>query len=276
MDTPLGAYGLTVTGLELEPSWLVAVGPHAHEIRVRSRVEPAIDRPSAVDDEAADLHLRGGGRLTMARSSAIARFSFPGPCSALDVLHPFLAPAAALAQLWHGNEAIHAGAYVTPDGGGAVALLAGERGGKSTTLAELAVDHNVTVLADDLVVIESGAVHPGPRCIDVRADAPLGDRAGGVPVRGGVHRRVPLPPAAATPVPVAGVVVLDWSPRTELRELPMRSRLAALAAERMFGRQLAVQQGAAFELLTVPWARLTRPPGALGLQAAAKLLLSYP
>jgi hypothetical protein len=62
--------------------------------------------------------------------------------------------------LLRGYEALHAGAIVTPDGSGAIAITAASGGGKSTLLSEL-LGRGLALLADDVVVLESrGAEAP--------------------------------------------------------------------------------------------------------------------
>src|SRR5204862_5782827 len=126
---------------------------------------------ASLDGTAADLPLVGGGRLRMRRGDERAVFSFAELPPDEDLLHPYLAPAAALAHLWAGREALHGGAFATS--AGAVALFAEKDGGKSTTLAWLAAEHRLPVLADDLVVLRNGAVLSAPRCLDLRRSSSL-------------------------------------------------------------------------------------------------------
>ena len=124
-----------------------------------------------------------------------------------DLLHPYLSPAAALTHLWAGRTALHAGAVVLGDR--AVLLLGRTTDGKSTTLAWLAAERGLPVLADDLTIIDEGAILPGPRCIDLRAPSAeaFADRWNGRLVRSQTRWRVRLP---AVPAPKLVTAVSPW------------------------------------------------------------------
>lgn len=243
------------------------------------RIEVATDRrpgrqPSHLDEHEADLRLVGSGRLRMRRGNERALFSFVQVPSDEDLLHPYLAPAAALAQLWAGREALHGGAFATA--AGAVALFAEKRGGKSTTLAWLVAQHRVDVLCDDLVVIAGGSVLPGPRCLDLRPDSiPTSLRLDRVhAVRGMDRLRVPLQPTA-TVSPLVATVVLRWGPTTALTKVPPAERPQALLPQRMYRDRLAGDPGAILELIALPMMLLTRARGERGLREAAGVLIDY-
>jgi hypothetical protein len=239
-------------------------------------------RPSRVGDDSAEIRLLDGGLLTMTRGCEDAAFAFPSAPSAAELLHPYLAPAAALAQLWAGAEAIHAGAFAFA--GGAFLLLAGKEGGKSTTLGFLAHQHGLPVLADDLAVITDGMVLPGPRCIDMRRPTgpdpwpvPAGDPpvlSGGQTVRAGERRRLTLPPAP-TPLPVRGIVLLAWGDRVALTEPPAAERLRSLISQRMFRASVSADHHALLDIAALPTVRLERRRDADGLIGATSALLRY-
>jgi hypothetical protein len=110
-----------------------------------------------------------------------------------------------------GYEALHAGAVATKDG--ALAIAAASGGGKSTLLAELLGDDR-SLLADDIVVLESRAgaaplAHPGAPLMTVPAGIePL---PGPAIAAIGAETWVAVPTAREA-MPLAGLVVLNRSP----------------------------------------------------------------
>ena len=92
----------------------------------------------------------------------------PAPLSADELVHPFLAPAAALFAHWHGREGLHGGALAL--GGTAWGVIGDRLGGKSSLLAALAVS-GTDVVCDDVLVLDGREVYPGPRTVDLREDA---------------------------------------------------------------------------------------------------------
>ncbi|MGI8800556.1 MAG: hypothetical protein ACR2KV_00045 [Solirubrobacteraceae bacterium] len=267
----LGVYGLQIDGLTQAACWMQPLRGAAG-LAVELSTAAGHARSSRVDADNADIELRGGGRLVMHRGSGRAEFAFTDRPTAADLLHPYLAPAAALAQIWVGAEALHAGALAAP--AGAVLLLGGKEAGKSTTLAWLAVERRVAVLADDLAVLVAGAVLAGPRCLDIRpSDAFPGYGLGG-DVRRGDRLRLPLAPVASA-VPVAGVAVLRWAARIQIGRVPVRDRLGELLGQRMFRAHLAADLPAILDLAARPMITVARPRGAEGLAAAGDALLRY-
>lgn len=130
-----------------------------------------------------------------------------------------LLPFAALLQ---GLEVLHAGAVEL--GGGAVAVTAPSRGGKSTLLAAL-VARGAPLVADDVVAAERRGeevvVHPGPGVLSLRDDAPavLGQDAAAL---GRPDRR--LGPWRAVPraegvLPLRALCVLQRDPRATRLEV---------------------------------------------------------
>ena len=243
------------------------------------RVETARDADgnferSSLDETTAEVRLVGRGRLRMRRGDERAVFSFPELPPDEDLLHPYLAPAAALAHLWAGHEALHGGAFATP--AGAFALFADKEGGKSTTLAWLAVKHGLPVLSDDLVVLSSDAVLSGPRCLDLRRTPTLNglelDTAR--VVRSSERLRLTLPPTPSE-TPLIGSVVLRWGPRTRLDEPPAADRLRELLPHRMYGDRLRGDPSALLQVAALPMLIVTRPRGEEGLREAARALSDY-
>jgi hypothetical protein len=270
-----GVYGLKIVGLAGAEEWMQALPHRSPPLRVETARDaaPNFER-SALDGTAADLRLVGGGRLRMRRGDERAVFSFPELPPDEDLLHPYLAPAAALAHLWAGREALHGGAFATS--GGAVAVLAEKGGGKSTTLAWLAVQHRLPVLSDDLVVLRCGAVLSGPRCLDLRRTRMLNDLDLGTArvVRRSERLRLSLLPTPSE-TPLIGSVVLRWGPRTRLDEPAPAARLPELLPHRMYGDRLGGDPPALLQVAALPMLIVTRPRGEEGLREAALALSDY-
>lgn len=138
-------------------------------LEVHSRVTAASHAPSLLGAELASIALRGGARLLWRKGEQRVRFEGPEPIADDALLHPYLAPAAALLWMSAGAEALHGGVFDCGSGG---VLLLGEPGaGKSSTLEWLASRRSVSVIADDLAVVIDGEVLAGPRCIDLRGNS---------------------------------------------------------------------------------------------------------
>jgi hypothetical protein len=270
-----GAYGFVVHGLAGAREWLQPVPETASPLRIAvttdTRTLPARSR---LDEERADVRLVGGGRLRMRRGDERVRFSFREPRPDEEILHPFLAPAAALAHLWSGREALHGGAFETPIG--AVAVLAEKQGGKSTTLAWLASEHGAAILTDDLIILAEGAVLAGPRCLDLREPRllPRAGRGRGRVVRDDGRFRLSLPPAPDASILVA-TVVLSWGEQVRLREVPALERFRLLLPNRMYADRLEGDPSAILALAALPMLTLIRPRGSAGLRDATRALAAY-
>ena len=269
----VGAYGLRIEGLAEAAGLMQPVAADATPLAITSRICAGgadHERPSEVSWEHADVRLLHGGRLRMRRGLPEVEFALPAPLATHELLHPYLAPAAALAQLWDGNEALHAGGFVV--GNRAIVLLGDKERGKSTTLAWIAARYRLAVLADDLCIVADGAVLAGPRCLDVRSHPEI-DVGGGKPVRDD-RNRVTLGPAPAA-VPIAGIVHLDWADQPRLVPVPIEKRFGSLFEHRMFNVHLNVDPVGFLGLAAVPMLTLARPTGAAGLAAGVELLLEH-
>ena len=274
-QSALGAYGLKVVGLAGAEEWMQALPHRSPLLRVETARDAARNfERSSLDGTAADFRLVGGGRLRMRRGDERAVFSFPELPPDEDLLHPYLAPAAALAHLWSGREALHGGAFATS--AGAVALFAEKEGGKSTTLAWLAAKHRLPVISDDLVVLRSGVVLSGPRCLDLRRTRALNgvDLDTARVVRSSERLRLSLSPTPSE-TPLIGSVVLRWGLRTRLDEPAAAGRLRELLPHRMFGDRLGGDPPALLQVAALPMLIVTRPRGEGGLREAALALRDY-
>jgi hypothetical protein len=143
------------------------------------------------------------------------------PGEGADIVQPGVAHVALPELRAHGRVALHAAAIVVD--GVAWALIGTRKTGKST-LAYACHRAGVTVLTEDVLVLEGLRAFAGPRCLDLRVEVDGADV-----VRDERHR-VTLPPAPAE-APLAGVVYLRWEDeaRPALRPLGPGERLTWLA-----------------------------------------------
>jgi hypothetical protein len=262
----LGAFGLEITGLT-EPHLLNALPagadwPHVHVTR---QVQARPPRPSnAVGRGRADIALLDGDRALMDRVRRSATLFTTSPGDDGRMVHPFLSVVGAVFGWWLGRDVLHAGA-LSIDGRGWAVI--GEQGsGKSSLLAQLGATGE-TVMADDLVVLEDGAVLAGPRCVDLRTPA-LELIDPGRPtqaVRAGGRHRLLVDPAPLA-VPLRGWMFLSWGSRLRVQRLGPGERLRRLSRERSAGSGL-------LELARLPGWELERPRDSASLTGAAELVL---
>ena len=162
------------------------------------------------------------------RRGASVRFEVPHALRPDELVHPYLAPAAAVIGRWLGRESVHAGAFAVDDR--ALGIVGTREAGKSSTLAWLALA-GTEVLCDDLLVIDGRSTFTGPRSIDLREDAAARLGAGeAIGVTGARERwRLRLGPAGDRHV-LAGFVFLTWGDGVTVRSLGAGERLAAARA----------------------------------------------
>lgn len=211
-----------------------------------------------------------GGWLAVDRHPSRATFHLPGAPPDRDLVHPYLAPAAAIAARWAGRESFHAGAVLA--GGGAWVVLGDKESGKSTALAWLAAA-GLPVLADDLLVVDGEDAFAGPRCIDLReasaARLGTGEPLGVVGVR--ERWRVglgPVPPRA----PLRGWVTLAWGEDIGVDVLRGPERMLALMPFRSV-RVSPERPADLIALSELPVLRLRRPRRWERLDEAGRRLL---
>ncbi|MEU7586563.1 hypothetical protein AB0A95_09715 [Micromonospora sp. NPDC049230] len=248
-----GVYGLRVHGLdessELPPAEGGALGWPA--VRV-DQLDVPPPPPVPLDDRRSTRILADGRTLSVDRLRGTA--TFYGPPLAPDVLaHPYLAPVATTVNRWAGRETFHSGAFVLA--GRAWAVLGPRTAGKSSLLAALAA-RDVSVLTDDILVVDGVDAFAGPRCVDLRHPVP-GVALPARGVRAGDRLRVGLPPIAPH-VPLGGWLFPRWGDAVTLTRLPAAALLARLASRRSFG-QLPSDPGALLSLAALPAWELTRP-----------------
>ena len=231
---PAGTYGFRLEGVDGARDLLSAADPSwpRLSLEVTSDAIPAPERELA-DDERAEIRLRAGGWFEMDRAAGAVVFHLGHRPDAGALVHPYLAPAAAIAARWHGREGFHAGAIVAQDGDGRAWGIVGEKeAGKSSALATLALGGH-TVLTDDVLILDDGDVLAGPRCIDLRAE-PARRLGAGEPlgVVGARERwRLALAPAPARS-PLAGWVILEWGERFDAQQVSGSERLLTLVPHR--------------------------------------------
>jgi hypothetical protein len=223
----------------------------------------------AIGPQRATLTLHGGW-MTIEREPARVTFHLPAAPPPGDLVHPYLAPAAAVAARWAGRESFHAGAVVAD--GGAWVVLGDKESGKSTTLAHLAL-RGSDVVSDDLLVVDGEDVMAGPRCIDLRevsaAMLGAGDPLGVVGMR--ERWRLRLGPVAPH-VPLRGWIVLAWGDEVGVDALRGAERMLALLPFRSVQLTPGVPQHLV-DLSSLPTLRLRRPRRWDALDAAADRLL---
>jgi hypothetical protein len=252
----IGAYGIRLRGLEAAAELLVPVGGRAPAYVVESMVGRPPPGPEHVDGDHAELRLRSGGRVLIDRRGASARFEVPHPVRPDELVHPYLAPAAAVIGRWLGRESVHAGAFAVGDR--ALGVVGTREAGKSSTLAWLALA-GTEVLCDDLLVIDGRSTFTGPRSIDLREDAAARLGAGeAIGVTGARERwRLRLGRAGDRHW-LAGFVFLSWGDRVRVRTLGVAERLERLAPQRGVRRE-PVRHDAVLDLAALPAWEISRP-----------------
>jgi hypothetical protein len=266
----LGAYGIRLLGVDAAAELLCPVGADAPAYTLSTELGRAPSDHEYLSGERAELRLQSGGQILIDRSAGTMRFRVPHAVRPDELVHPYLAPAAAVIGRWGGKETVHAGAFAAGD---SVWALVGDRGaGKSSTLAWMA-HTGLDVLCDDMIVLDGAVPEVGPRTIDLRADAAAHMDAGeAIGVTGARERwRLRLGPVPAGR-PLAGWIFLAWGPEVAARRLGGAERLQRIAAQRGL-RLPPANPEVLLELSALPAWELTRPRTWSSLPASADLLL---
>jgi len=251
-----GAYGLRLSNVERARRFLVPARPAWPRVEVKRQLGTGASRQEWLTESQALLKLQTGGEIRLDRERGRATYVVPRRLRAAELVHPFLAPVAAVMAYWLGRECFHAGAFVA---GGRAWGIVGDRGiGKSTTIAELALA-GVPILGDDLLVVRGRTAYAGPRAVDLRRDAArqlgVGESLGVVGQR--ERWRLALP-ATKAEVPLGGWIFLAWGDRVELARVPASERLVRLHR----GRGINVpprNPDAMLDLASLPAWELRRP-----------------
>jgi hypothetical protein len=255
---PLGAYGLALDGVDAVASLLVPARPEWPRFEVMNTIG-RIDRVSdRLGEDRAEITLRSGGMLFLDRHEARATFLTPEPMSPDELVHPGLAPIAAVTARWFGRQSFHAGAFAT--GTDVWGVLAEREGGKSTTLAWLA-SRGHPIVCDDMLVLDGEDPFVGPRILDLRAEPAerlgLGDYRGQVGLR--ERWRVQLDEAPAK-LRFRGWVFLSWGDDIAVEPIRAGDRLPRLA-EHLGLRVPPARPDRLLELATLPGWEFRRPRG---------------
>ena len=267
---PLGAYGLRIAGLPDAGSLLAAASADWPLVDVTVEVGDLSVVDEHLDDDLGRLRLRTGGWLELQRDPGRARYVVPAPLTTDALVHPYLAPAAAVFAHWHGCEGVHGGALAID--GTAWGVVGDRFGGKSSLLAALAVS-GTEIVCDDVLVIDDGMAYSGPRTIDLREDAAAALEVGEpLPDTGARERwRLRLAPLDRQPT-LGGWVFTEWADELELRRLPASETLARIYRNRSI--TVPPKDPAAFlQLSSLPAWELRRPRSWASLPETLELLL---
>ena len=265
----LGAYGLRLGGLEGVASLLVPAEPEWPLLTIEHDTSDAVLDVESLTPTRAELRLRTGGFLVVDGPSATARFETPSPLTDDALVHPYLAPAAAVMAEWHGRSCAHAGAFVHA---GRVWAVLGEReAGKSSTLAWLASNGHA-VVTDDVLVLDGDTAFAGPRAIDLRQEAAeelgVGRNLGRLGNRD--RFRMELRPIESV-LPFGGWVALEWADRPAVDPMPASQLLETILRQRVL-RVAPAEPTAWLDLAGRRGWRFSRPRDWAALPAAIDLL----
>jgi hypothetical protein len=270
-EGPIGAYGLRLEGIGEARSLLSPADPSWPAFHIHSRVdEPPWRDFDVVTDSEAELMLKTGGEIRIVREPGDVIFSTERRVSDEALVHPYLAPVAAVAGYWFDRESFHAGSFVVD--GSAWAVLGEREAGKSTLLASLAL-RGVTVLSDDMLILDGDVPFAAPRSIDLRPAAArrlgVGQSLGVVGAR--ERWRLRLGPDTE-PTTLRGWIFLAWGEGVEMSPVKPHERITRLGAQR--GVRLPPKDPARLiDLAALPAWELRRPRAWESLDHAADVLL---
>jgi len=202
------------------------------------------------------LAAQPSGFITVDRAASRTTLHLEEAPSPATLLHPYLASTAVVAGHWMGRAPFHAGVFAV--GGRAWGVLGGREMGKSSLLMSLH-QTGVTVLADDVLVIDGDVAYSGPRCLDLRRSA--AERFGAGTYLGVVGTRerwrVTLPSAPAH-LPFGGWVVLEWADELALSRPTAADKLRYLLSNCGLTAPGVATPGI-LDLLAFPMVQLGRP-----------------
>lgn len=265
-----GAWGLRFPALANGSVPLVPAPEDWPLVDVRVTVEPVAETRSGFGDRRAQYALLGGHRIEIEREPLSVALALKASTAAECIVQPHMSSAASTISIWHGRQPLHAGAFLFE--GGAWVLLGGKGFGKSSTLGWLAT-HGHTIVTDDLLIYEDGAVFAGPRCIDLRLEAAQRLGAGrDLGIIGTRERwRIDLGPCPAV-APLRGWIFLDWAPELRIERLSATERLERLAHHRALALPWS-DPAVLLELSSYPAYAWRRPNGWSSIDAAVPVLL---
>lgn len=227
-----GAYGLRLQSTIRPEDGLRSLQDPLATLRLSQVVSRAIPQTEYVGPGAAAVVMAEGTHLAVRQDSPThfaATLTATTRLNSAELLHPYLAPIAALCHRWMGRPALHAASVARDE---TTLVLVGERlQGKSTTAAAL-VRAGWSLVSDDLVVMHDRGVLAGPRSIDLRSDAhlvvPLGS---GFAARLGRHRELTPEVWALPPLPVTAFLHLEFGPTFAVERMAAQDRLTSTASQ---------------------------------------------
>jgi hypothetical protein len=251
-----GAYGFRVDGVGPAQGLLVDVPSDWPLLTLRTVLGFDAGHPAGIDDGRARIRVHDG-LVEIDRRRGEALFTVRQKPTPDALVHPHLAPVAAIAARWRRRESFHAGAVIVGDS--AWAVMGAKSAGKSSLLAWLALS-GYGVLTDDLLVIDAdGNGLAGPRSIDLREGG--AERLGvgkALGIIGGRERyRMAVDPVPAT-IPLRGFIRLAWGGAPTVTPVPPAWRPAALAAQRAV-RLMPRDPNLLVHLSALPMVELRRP-----------------
>jgi hypothetical protein len=269
----VGAYGLRIRGAGSAESSFVRVPSTWPALEIVREVVATDERDGYFEADAAQVVLEAsGGTVMLERDPPRALFRLPSAFSDDALVHPYLAPAAAVHSVWLDRPSFHAGALAL--GGEAFGVL-GERGdGKSSLLATLA-RAGCDVLTDDLLVLEGTTAFAGPRALDLRDDGHaalgVGEPLG---LLGSRERwRVPLRPVAPA-LPLRGWFTLGWGDDVSVVPIPPADRIGILLRHASLTVVADTHPLTLLELAGLPAWQLVRPRSWDAVGRAAEAVLA--
>lgn len=260
---------MRLSGLPEAERLLVAADPGWPALEIDARRGAIASQHDRVDDDSATLVLLGA-IAHVDRHAGRAELLFEDEPDVEAVVHPYLAPVAGLVSHWHGRESIHAGAFAVD--GGVWGLLGERGGGKSSTLARLALD-GVPIVTDDVLVLERGTAFAGPRVIDLRREPAealgIGEPLG---ILGARERwRLGVDDIRGA-LPFRGWVFLTWADELSITPVAAEPRFQRLVEARAI-RLTPRDPRSLVELAARPAYELRRPKSWSSLGTATQLLL---
>jgi len=270
MPEALGAYGLRLLGADGAEAALVPASDTWPLVHLRVEVGAGQAGPEHLGDVRAHVRLRTGGCIDIDRQAGSAVYSVPSPLSPDELVHPYLAPVAAVTAHWYGRESFHAGAVAI--GGGVWAVVGDRHSGKSTTLAALAL-RGLDVVSDDVLVVDGLEAFAGPRTIDLRADAAAHLGAGeGIGFAGARKRWRLRLSALDRRLTLSGWLFTTWADDAVVARLPSSATLSRLLRHRAINA-VPNDASAFLPLCALPAWELRRPRSWDALPGAVDRLL---
>lgn len=249
-----GAYGLRYRGDVGD--LLVAAPGHWPIVSVNQTVGELVRSTEEFAEDYAELALVDGW-ASLTREPARAEFTFAREMTEGELAHPYLTRVAAAHTYWLRRESFHAGAFLVD--GQAWAIAADREGGKSSTLAGLAVA-GYPIVVDDLVVTEGSMTFAGPRSIDLREGAARFLDAGKpMGIHGGRARFRLSVGTVPSELRIHGWIFLNWGEEIEVRPLTPFERLQHLMQHRMVRGPAQLEPSNVLRLASLPCFVLTRP-----------------